>query len=557
MALDINHYFKANLSKEDFKIFSENFGHYNFNSLFSASVFFKNIASSSDELKIPNQKDKNLIIEKSELVSEKLREQITPIGQLLESEIYPRMEISTLLSDLSPKVGISNIVLCCPSCGKKEAYIGNGGKGSVIICNRENKCGVNTTVISHIEKREGVGFYKAVELIADNAGVDLRELQKSFEYQKDMNEKDRGFLKKRANQIREIEVRNLIDEIDFDTLQEDKSYLKYDTSKHSFDFSKMNDTQKYQTALAYIRDFALRNGNRAKVQEYFKTRGLGFSQISKDVGLLEKKDMPTLVSNMKSLFGAEELAKIGVFSKNGNWKHFALDKKTDKIKYCDSIVFTMHTPYSDVPTNMEFRFIGKDAEGIKNKTSANSNKSLVSPNYYGDHYNVDIMKKSDVWWFSEGILDAKTLNALGYKANSLIGVHNHFDKKIGLFKNKVAVIAFDQDKAGIENTQKFAEKLHMAKAKQIIVATWDDKFGKDINDLLLSGNMDKIKYSPLEREEEVIGNIKTPIFKYSIAVKDIDKDSLSERLRLIKEKELTTKPHGTQSTLGLEGFLKR
>jgi Toprim-like len=535
--IDLKYYLKTSLSNDDFVLFDKYFSKYNFKTVHSASMYFKNLKE-TDISWLSSSSIKDKILSTSSAVGDRLHEQTPNLSELLKTEIMQRVNIDTLLSDLQPKIRHNNTTLMCPCCDKKEAFIGGAGKGSTIICNRQNECGETTTILSHIMDREGLNFFKGIEFIADNAGIELSALVATKEIQKGSGE-EIDYNKERV----EVNVEPIIHQykpepIEFDTLDTTKQYEEISVTKYIPQFKDMNDTQKYQIVLAYIRDYSMANRDDEKVEEFFKGRGLALPNFSSDVGFISASNIPKLVKNLKDTFGEKDLCDLTILSEKGYWKHGAVNKETDKFKYCDALLFSMHKPYSDIPTNLEFRFIGEGAVGVKNKTSAIENSSLIAPNFYGDKYKVDALGSKNTWWFCEGAIDAKTISSVGYNASSLIGVHKHFANCLGYFKDKVAIIAFDQDNAGMTNVQKFAEKLYMAGAKQIIVATWDMDLGKDSNDLLMSNNLDKIKFSSLLREEvEVDGYIK-PIFSYSINVADIDKASLENRLKRIKELEV-------------------
>ena len=572
MSIDISYYFKNALEKKTNDIFNKYFHKNNFKSLYSASSYFSYIKE--DDLSwIKNKDEVSFILNSKGAVSEALKNQETSIQTLLEEEIYPRINVTDLLSDLSPKVTAHNIRLECPCCGKKEAFIGGKGKGTTIICNRQNKCGENTSFIEHIRKRESLSFYQAVNFIADSVGVNLQALKQSREYQRD-GDKNNGFLKEKVVKKREQRVKNWIEKINFEPLNLEKTYISINTQQYINRFSELNlnKKQKYQVVLSYIRDYASSNRDDKKIMDFFATRGLPMLGVTKDVGFISKDNIPKLVKNLNDIFGKKELTDLSILSENGYWKHGAIDKDTKKFKYCDAILYSMHDPYSDIPTNLEFRFIGDGSKNIKNKTSAIENSDIVKPNYYGMNFKAEDLRSKPIWWFQEGVIDAKTISSLGYNSCSLIGVHKHFDEKIGYFKDKVAVICFDQDKAGFDNTQKFAEKLKMAGAKQIVVATWNQEFGKDVNDLLISGNLDKIKFSNLTRSESIIDGYNTPVYSYSTTTQNIEPNALNLALGKIQEaqEKYKMKKNGinnnarkseikinkeSMETLGLERFM--
>jgi len=574
LAIDIEYYFKTTLDSENLELFSRYFSKNNFKNLYTASSFFKNLKA-EDVAWISNKTLASKILTNAKTVGDKLETQFPKILDIYKEDILPRVKIETLLYDLEPKIGHSNTILKCPCCDKKEAFIGNKGKGSTIVCNRQNKCGETTTILSHIMDREGLSFYKAVEFISDNAGINLQALISSKEVQKN-KDNSVNYIKKRVEVSRVPNVREYIPEdIKFKTLDSSKKYQTIQSSNYIHQFKEMNNTQKYQLVLGYIRDFAMANKDEKKIYDFFCGRGLTLQHFSKDVGYISKDKVPVLVKNLKDIFNENELVKLEILSEKGYWKHGAVNKDTNKFSYCDALLFSMHNPYSNIPTNLEFRFIGDGAKNIKNKTSAIENSNLSTPNYYGDSYTIDSLNSKGTWWFCEGAIDAKTISAMGYNAVSLIGVHKHFAENLGYFKGKTAIIAFDQDHAGIKNVQKFAEKLYLAGAKQIVVASWDMDIAKDCNDLLKEGKLEEIKFSLLKRNIVEVDGYKQPVFQYSTNTTDINRESLIKRLGLIEElekKEIKNfeknkEPKATSdkisidennsSSLGLEQFLMK
>ena len=532
MAIDIKYYFKQCLNNDSYELFSKYFGKKNFKSLYSAHRYFSIL--SDEDLAWVNDREKKSTLDESSSLSNALLEQQYPLYKLLEEEIYPRVDPIELLSELSPKQSMHNIILECPACGKKEAYIGNHGKGTNIICNRENKCGEKISFVKYIQQSKTNGsYYAAVKYIADSVGIDIQALTQSKEMQKN-GDSVKSYEKEKSHINNKPIQRDWIEEINFKELDAEKTFTLFNTAQYVDKVTNLNlnKKQKYQIVLSYIRDFSQSNKNEKKILDYFSTRGLPIPNLIQDVGFISREQIPKLVNNLKDIFGEKELIDLSILSEKGHWKHGAVDKDTKKFQYCDALLFNMHDPYSDIPTNLEFRFIGNRATNLRNKTSAIENSDIVQPNYYGMNYNAEYIQSKDIWWFQEGSIDAKTITALGYNSCSLIGVHKHFDEIIGYFKDKTAVICFDQDNAGYKNTQKFAEKLYMAGAKNIIVATWDNRFGNDVNDLLINKNLEKIKFSKLQRttDEEKYNK---PVYTYSINTSDINKKTLHMALNKI------------------------
>ena len=90
-------------------------------------------------------------------------------------KIYDQLNYLELIPELDPKNIGGYWRMKCPNCGHHEAYIyDNNPKG--IKCNRENNCGVYTTLWDYIQQREGLDGRETYRFLAKNAGVPVREL---------------------------------------------------------------------------------------------------------------------------------------------------------------------------------------------------------------------------------------------------------------------------------------------------------------------------------------------------------------------------------------------
>ena len=439
MAVDIQYYFNSILNKEDANLFNRYFSKYNFKNLISASSFFKHLQK--DDLKwIYDEDDRGKIYNKAYEVGSKLKEVSPSLKEIYEEDIRPYMDIEIVLYDLEPRVRSSNTILRCPFCGKKEAFIGNKGRGNVIICNRLNKCGRTISIPSYIIKREGTSYYNAIKYIADNSFLDLDSIIASREVHREDSLQEQ----KRKIEIARLpkKTKEYIEEhIDFNRLNENRFFIEENYKKYIKDFDKLSDEYRYKTILSFIKDFSFRYRDEEKIEEYFINRGITSPFVYEDVGFIPKSRINQLVSELKRVFDEKELIRLNVLSSKGYWKHGTIDKDSEKFYYSDAMVFSMHDIYSSIPTNLEFRYLSNN---IKRKTTSMENSLAVTPNYYGKKYRVDNIKNEDIWWFCEGIMDAKSLEQLGYNVIGLIGVNKQIPQNLGFFKDKIVVIALFQ-----------------------------------------------------------------------------------------------------------------
>ena len=93
---------------------------------------------------------------------------------ILDNYIYPRLDRSTMLADLNPQDKGKHIVLTCPSCGKREAYIYQ--TGLYIKCNRLNQCGYCLSLWDYIQQTRQLSNKETLEALAQIAGYNLPNL---------------------------------------------------------------------------------------------------------------------------------------------------------------------------------------------------------------------------------------------------------------------------------------------------------------------------------------------------------------------------------------------
>lgn len=85
--------------------------------------------------------------------------------QIWDREILPNLDLSTLLSSLSPKKVGGNVYVRCPHCGEHEAFIKQGK--DTIKCNRSNSCGKTTQLLAWLNGGEMPTGKRWVDSIRD------------------------------------------------------------------------------------------------------------------------------------------------------------------------------------------------------------------------------------------------------------------------------------------------------------------------------------------------------------------------------------------------------
>lgn len=125
----------------------------------------------------------------------KTKEYYSDTQEILDFEIWPKLDKAYVLSDLNPVDNGSYYSVDCPVCGhKKSAYIYKDGVQ--VCCNRLNHCGAVTTIWDYVKEKDGLSQQATLQKLAEYAGF---ELPKGSEMTYDRVEK----IKRRA-QILEV-----------------------------------------------------------------------------------------------------------------------------------------------------------------------------------------------------------------------------------------------------------------------------------------------------------------------------------------------------------------
>ena len=128
-------------------------------------------------------------------------------------------DLEDVLRDLGPKSKGNYLIMKCPSCGEREAYMYN--EGSVIQCNRKNKCDYMETIKDY---KKRVGYQEGVkkagikkeerkdakkEKKKEEELVGIRSLNKYFQERLKMSEEGKKYLRDRKYEEEEIEKMGL------------------------------------------------------------------------------------------------------------------------------------------------------------------------------------------------------------------------------------------------------------------------------------------------------------------------------------------------------------
>ena len=287
----------------------------------------------------------------------------------------------------------------------------------------------------------------------------------------------------------------------------------------------LNKEQKLKLVYTFIYRFSLTT-NRKALETYYTSRKVEKSPYLGKIGFLSADDIKSLCTKIKKLFSLEDLIEFSIIN-DASHKYFPLQWK--QIKNC--LVIPAFSIYTDLVEGMMLRPIDKTNKWFKGKESRLSVPSIIKPMPFGVGYKL-LNKNCDIY-ITEGHIDAFSLPQ-NYCFVATPGVQAFEQKQLGVLKGRNIKIVFDQDDAGqqaawgfttleflgqnltildsqredveamvrllkfqnIEVSQVhhegFRNKLLKAGAKSVEVITWDKRLGKDINDLIVEGNLSKV-----------------------------------------------------------------
>jgi hypothetical protein len=103
-----------------------------------------------------------------------------------------------------------------------------------------------------------------------------------------------------------------------------------------------------------------------------------------------------------------------------------------------------------------------------------------------------LLDKNINFRFFEGSVDMfSTPFKIGFCDIAIPGVNGIKEEHLGLFKDRVVELWFDQDSAGQKGCQQLKEKLEKA-GVTVLIKNWDITLGSDVNEVLKNGNIEKI-----------------------------------------------------------------
>lgn len=457
------------------------------------------------------------------------------------AEIYPLIDISLALSELSPRAnsGGKHFSCECPSCGQKRAYIHYSRSGVLqISCNRRDSCGYHENIWTYVQNRDTLDNKGTLAKLAEYANYDLETHQYNVS-----NE--------RSQQIAIAASK----EVEYYQFDEEKEYIDVKINKYINKYSSMKVEQKLKMVYTYIYNYSLQTEQKGKF-EYYASRGIDLNNLYiKKIGFLSSIDVKKLVKSLMEIFPLEDLIEFSVIKTKTKDDVEVLDRDGKPIyvfrQYCYKAfcVIPNFDLYSTMITGLKLRNTELAEWQPKSmKEPEMSRRDIIYPLPFAFNREM-ILDKNACIFLVEGHVDGLSLpvtyskagqSEINYeKCNTYFvaspGTNGISEEFLGLLRGKFVVLAFDQDEAGRKGAygeikisygdekasfvndfegKKAAELLlkdleangipfyksvlrgMSDKLKQagvrVFVKHWDINLGGDINELLQNGHLNKI-----------------------------------------------------------------
>jgi len=304
-----------------------------------------------------------------------------------------------------------------------------------------------------------------------------------------------------------------------------KKFTSVKVAEHITSYESLDKKQKLKLVYTYMYRYSLKT-NREKLLAYYKSRGISNSIHLDKLGYLSEQDIVELMKKLEKSFPIEDLVEFGIIN-SAEHEYFPLQWKQIK----NAVLVPAFDIYTDTIEGFMLRPVDKSNKWFKGKESRLSVPSILKPLPFGTGYKV-LSGDCDIY-ITEGHIDALSLpQELCFIATP--GVQSFEKEQLGLLKGRNIKLVFDQDEAGqkaahgyteitfleksitvlnseeteiegmlkifksqaIEYTshrvEGFRDQLLKAGVASVEIITWDKELGKDLNDLVINGNMSKV-----------------------------------------------------------------
>lgn len=353
--------------------------------------------------------------------------------------------------------------------GKRASFYANLDTGAY----RCKSCGRSGNLITIAKLAINTSSGKeALQFLADEAGVTLDD---RTEYEKPVP--------RPKPQPKPIE---------YIRFNPERAVLNVEVDQWFGKLGQMTDVQQYKLLMTAVYRASLKT-DQSKKLTYYSGRKIT-NPRTQLIGFLHKDDVE-FWRPIEEQFGLDLLIKFGLY----NDAHHKRSPLSFKFLWLDVNFVPSFDLYTDMITGAMLRPIVKQP---KAKEFSLSKHTIVEPIPFALTH--DILAYSDEpIWITEGSVDGLSLGASRVFA-SIPGVDGIADEMLGLFYGKTVVLALDSDRPGQDALygyldkkdgkfhKGFIDRLRDAGVAKIYVARWDIELGKDLNDLLKAGHLNKI-----------------------------------------------------------------
>jgi len=431
--------------------------------------YFQKIKEDKNSLNwILNKEDVKILLNNIDILTSYINDNL-PSFEEKKAIVLNSMDLETIGLEV---IGRNKVV--CPRCGDKSAYVVNGGNSKYIQCNHRSSCGFYGDFISVYGEFNNLTYKDSFKEISNKLNINFNI--------------DEVHIGEKRNNINN-NVKSIVDsikpkEINYLSFNKDKKFIDVDINNYISKYSQMNHRQKFMTMITVIYNFSITTNQNNKINYYNSLSIINHPKIN-NLGCLSKNDIPKLIALLKEIFPTKELIQFGILK----------DDVTFKISFKEALVVVPNDClYNNLKTAIKFRktvtnpnWINSDGKEIKDiKEYEMSYGRIANPIPYG-LTRESLLNKNVKFRFFEG---QKDLHSVAPKENTcdiaITGVNGISKEMLGLFRDRVLYIYFDQDKAGQKGAEVLAKALKKVNAI-VFIKKWDSAIGSDVNEVLQNG----------------------------------------------------------------------
>lgn len=444
--LDLQYYLQQCLNEKDKEFFLK---YFKTNSFYSVKGLIYKLSHPEEMTSwITNIKAKNELFRIFEVFSSNLQEMRPKYKDMKEYLLEQLDDTAGTFPEFEWKKDSHGGI--CPNCGEKELFATNKNAKGGIKCNRENKCGYSSDVLSWLVSHKGMSAGGALNELADRVGVDLKEYEKSLEVHI-MGTGASIQVRKEAKRV-EHKSQHLAKEIAYESIKSNQ-INNFDLKEMQKNYKNLDNASKFSlvcTAIYYLS----KKTNQTKKALYYKSRGISgietpalkekVIQIVNELGFFSKEDLPKLVDYLTKIYPLEDLVEFGIINDGKHKVPYSFKHYSEE----GFVVIPNFDIYSNLVNGLKLRNIKlADWQDKSMKEPELSYKRIANPYPYG--LKLQSLLNNETFRLFEGQVDMFSLPSKEGNCDIAIpGVNGLDESQLGLFKDKKVELWFDQDDAG-------------------------------------------------------------------------------------------------------------